>query len=761
MTEILLGLRLLRGAGRAGLLRSALMSLGTALGVAFLAALLGVPGLLDAEAVRKGNRTAVVAEDPEHAEGLPTIAGELGSWRGEPLTRMYVDAEGNTGPAPPGLERLPQPGELFLSPRLAKMYEADPRLRATFDGSPAGIVQDAGLAAPDELIAYSGVARQSSDAGADPFTGFGVHGLAGAGVDPATVRLVSSAVALLVLVPVVVFLWVCTRLSAATRARRLAALRLIGMGEPQLRLVSAVESVAYSLPGALLGLGLFLGAEYALAGVIPGFHWFPEDYHPSLLTWLLCLVGVPFLAVLANFVGTHRAMRDPVGVRREAPARSPRMRAVVPFLLGLAILGGLLLLTALGGTPGGKTADDLLVLGILLTGGGLVIALPAITARSAALLARFSRGTASLLAARRLQHEPGNAMRVVAGLVIAVFATGVAQSVIKLAQADASPPGEHREYRLAAPAEPERLAQLPGVLGSGLLLYSPPTRSLPEGMEVPESVIPEHLGVDVFVGTCADLAVFSRTPLRGCRDDTVYRLVWESAAFTPPPRAGYRLDIPLKKETLTIDAPERTLHLTAQEATLMDSATVLLPPSALDGRAVADDAELFLASDTDTAAVQRLLDELSLVLPEADVELVGADLEAQRRAEFIGTLLYAGLAAGGLVGLCAFLIASIDRAVERRADVTALVVVGAPVRTLRLAQLLQLLLPLAIGLTLAVTTGQLAGYAYLAGGGDQALAEWHGALLTLTAGAAAVLLTSLASLPVLGKRIDASLLRRE
>ncbi|MDX6741668.1 FtsX-like permease family protein [Actinocorallia sp. A-T 12471] len=757
--------------GRAGWLRLTLMSLGTALGVACLAGMLSVPGLLSAEQVREERRVPVTVEGAGVAGGLPTIAGELGSWRGGALTRMTIVAAGQDGPAPPGLGRLPRPGELFLSPRLADAYAVDPVLRATFSGTPAGIVRDAGLASPDELIAYEGVARHKDDADAEPFTGFGLPGVAGAGIDPAEVRLVSSAVALLVLVPTAVFLWVCARLSAATRARKLAALRLLGMSARQVRRVSAVESVAYAVPGALVGVGLFVAADQALArSGLPGVRWFAEDFHPSPLTVAVCVVVVPLLAVAVNFAGTHRALRDPLGVRRQESARTPKRWTVAPLVLGVGVLAGFALVGGLGRTLTGQAADLLLVTGILLTGVGLVAAIPLIAVYGVDLLHRLGGGLPSLLATRRLRHEPGNALRVVAGLVVAVYATGIAQHVIALVQATASPVGDHREYRIPAAGVPgsvrESLRSMNGVTGSALQLWVPPTTDAEPDPEVPETWDVAHLGTIVLVGTCADLAAFSASPPDGCVDGTAHRLDWTTpdvdwgwAQATPAP--GERLTVPLGSGSLTVEAPGSTLRLTAAEASMMNGATILLPPSALDGRALPDDAEIYLTSVPESSVVQRVMSELSVLLPGTEVELVGADLEAQSRAELIGVLLYAGLGAGGLVGLCAFLIASADRAVERRRDAAALILVGTPARTLRASQLLQLLLPLTFGLLLATTAGQLAGYAYLAGGGDQHLMRWQGTLTTLSVGGIAVLITALASLPAFGRRADISLLRRE
>jgi hypothetical protein len=65
------------------------------------------------------------------------------------------------------------------------------------------------------------------------------------------------------------------------------------------------------------------------------------------------------------------------------------------------------------------------------------------------------------------------------------------------------------------------------------------------------------------------------------------------------------------------------------------------------------------------------------------------------------------------LGIAAFLISAAGRAVERRREVTALVVVGTPKRTLRLVQWTQTLVPLALALAVAAGVGHLAGNALL------------------------------------------------
>ncbi len=95
------------------------------------------------------------------------------------------------------------------------------------------------------------------------------------------------------------------------------------------------------------------------------------------------------------------------------------------------------------------------------------------------------------------------------------------------------------------------------------------------------------------------------------------------------------------------------------------------------------------------------------------------------------------------VGLAAFVIAAIDRSFERRREVATLHVLGAPTSLTWSSQLLQVLIPVALGVPAAIGLGLLSGVAYLALGNARDVAPIAtvgsaAAVATLTAVAAAV-----------------------
>jgi hypothetical protein len=74
---------------------------------------------------------------------------------------------------------------------------------------------------------------------------------------------------------------------------------------------------------------------------------------------------------------------------------------------------------------------------------------------------------------------------------------------------------------------------------------------------------------------------------------------------------------------------------------------------------------------------------------------------------------------------------------------------------------LQVVLPLAAGLALAVLGGKVAESSYLVTGGGEMRWDWSGLPGLLAAAAGAVLLAALGALPLVGRRIDPELIRRD
>lgn len=113
------------------------------------------------------------------------------------------------------------------------------------------------------------------------------------------------------------------------------------------------------------------------------------------------------------------------------------------------------------------------------------------------------------------------------------------------------------------------------------------------------------------------------------------------------------------------------------------------------------------------------------------------------------------------VGLLAFAIGAVDRAMSRRAEMVSLQLVGVSPQMLRRTQWIEAGLPLAAGVVLAVGTGFLAGACYLAFGTELVNAPWRPTLAL--AGVSTVAAVGVAGLTVLAvsPHIRADLIRTE
>ena len=76
-----------------------------------------------------------------------------------------------------------------------------------------------------------------------------------------------AVVAAALLFPVLVFIAGATRLSAARREQRYAAMRLVGATPDQVAVVAAVESAVAAIVGVVAGFGLFVALRPVLADI--------------------------------------------------------------------------------------------------------------------------------------------------------------------------------------------------------------------------------------------------------------------------------------------------------------------------------------------------------------------------------------------------------------------------------------------------------------------------------------------------------------
>lgn len=760
MREFLLGLRLLLGAGRGNRVRFLLMAAGGSLGVCCLALVLTIPAILDAH---DGRAAAREPKTPSHAAAQnATLILERSDPHGsKAFTRVFVARGQDTPAAPPGLRELPGPGEVFVSPRVHELLREEPALKGLLPGHEKGLIGRAGLTNPDELYAYVGTTRAQLQSKARALKGFGYSYAPMPAVDPSTLTILRFALATIVLLPLGVFLSVCARLSAASRTRRLAALRLLGLSVKGTQRVNAAETVVASLFGALLGLGEYWVLNQVMSRTgLPELRWYPQDGALSLSTVAVCLIGCPALAWFVGRASARGAAVNPLAARRTALPKPPSKWGGLLLVTGLGIVTGYCA-TGLTDHPASSDGPAALLVpgGVLLTGVGLVLTLPLLSYVLARKVAGSTQSLTLNLAMRRNEVEPGSTMRVVTGLVLLVYAASLAQGILIEENQVTRPSSPAQDYSIALSGLTTRqqhdLADVPGVRAHALTMDS--WVDLNGGSQVEPQAT-------ALVATCAQLKQFVRHS-EGCVDGKVLRLVDPNSGADPGVRAGatfaYRLLEDGHRETLSLTLPSDRIAYRAYDPSAVGGASVLVPPSALPAGARPQSARYVLTGSSEPSAVRRVLDGIGAVAPTAEVDPIGVNIDGLQQIAVIETLLSLGMVMGLVIGIAAFLVSVTDRAVERRAHVTAMALIGARARTLRAVQCAQVVLPLAIGLGLALVAGKLAESSYLVTGGGEVFWDSSGVPLLALAAVGVVATAAVGTLPLVGRRINPELIRRD
>ncbi|MGW0609652.1 hypothetical protein [Streptomyces sp. NPDC002788] len=251
----------------------------------------------------------------------------------------------------------------------------------------------------------------------------------------------------------------------------------------------------------------------------------------------------------------------------------------------------------------------------------------------------------------------------------------------------------------------------------------------------------------------------------GCVDGKVMRLSDPNAGTGQGARPGDTLSFRIPEggrgKTLDITLPHDVIAYSSYDPSAVHGADVLIPPSALPDTAGPEGARYVLTSGSDHAEVRKVLDGIAAVAPTTAVEPVGVNVEGLQQIAVLETLLAVGMIMGLVIGTAAFVVSATDRAVERRAQVTAITLIGARARTMRAVQCVQVVLPLSVGLALALVTGKLAESCYLITGGSEVYWDFAGVPVLALAAVGVAGVSAVGTLPLVGRRIDPELIRRD
>ncbi|MFI9324178.1 FtsX-like permease family protein [Kitasatospora aureofaciens] len=456
-------LRLAFSGGREAVARLLMISAAVAIGVGLLLSTFSSMNAIDRANERQvwmntgvQGATAATSADPLW------WGARVDYYRGRTVFRADLAPTGPNSPVVPGLSRLPAPGEYYASPALEKLMRDTPavELGDRFPGRLAGTLGDDGLPSPDSLAVVVGRTVEEVKALPRATTVTGVatalpadceSACYGAGVHGDRMVLVLTVVAAALIFPVLIFIGTATRLSAATREQRYAAMRLVGATPGQVSVMSAVESTVAAVIGTAVGFGLYFALKPVVAEVpFTGDRFFASDLSLTLPQVAVTVLGVPAAAALAARFALRRVTISPLGVSRRVTPKPPSPWRLIPLVAGLAELGYFV-----GGKPATTNGQSTAYLtGFVLVMLGLMTAGPWLTMATAQAVARRTGRPASLIAMRRLSDDPRAGFRSVSGLVLALFVTTGTLAIMGTINANQSTLNGAPEVRKAIVAVP-------------------------------------------------------------------------------------------------------------------------------------------------------------------------------------------------------------------------------------------------------------------------------------------------------------------
>lgn len=784
--DLALGIRFAVSGGREGWARTTLTALGVGLGVALLLAAASVPRLLDARESRNEARDTPKAASQAVDRGMTDTTflwAEAGTeYRGDPVGGRVLRAEGENAPPPPGVAKIPAPGEMVVSPALRDLLaSSDGALLAQrLDGRIVGTIGDAGLVDPGELRFYAGSSTLRVDGPGIRSSHYG-HQDAAPPFDPLLVVLI-ILICVVLLVPVSIFIATAVRFGGERRDRRLAALRLVGADARTVRRIAAGEALFGALAGLAVGAVLFLMMRQITGRVrLWGYSAFPSDVVPVPLLALLIVLAVPLAAVVVTQIALSSVVIEPLGVVRDT---GPRRRRLWWRLL-LPVIGAGILATTGRVESMGAAAEPLPIgAGAVCVLIGLVGLLPWLVE---AVVSRLRGGPLPWqLATRRLQLSSGAAARAVSGITVAVAGAIVLQMVFGAMQKDfvrgTGQDTDRADFSLMSDYGDH-------ALGERMIHDLRVTKGVSNVIGTVESYVaatgaPTEQGwppiTTLTVGSCATLRQIAE--VTACRDGDTFVARLDNRAAKEFGTSGVAAQNLRTKEAAV---PGRPIDLTGTYGerkgrpllwTLPESAReVVAFPDPMgdvhDGILVTPGAlgSLELPGATARASVKidpSVPDAAEYVRGTAfaiDPTLRVNALMNQERDKHYDSV-QAGLRVGGTLTMLliavSLLVSQIEQLRERKRLLSVLVAFGTRRRTLIWSVLWQTAVPVVLGTALAVVGGLVLGRFMLRIIGKSA-GDWWVFVPYAAVGASVILLVTLASLPSLWRMMRPDGLRTE
>lgn len=705
-TDLLLGARLAVGGGRASAVRLLLISVAVGMCVTLLLIAASIGPAQRARAERAAGMTpATLAIEPE---ATPVLEVHTTALRSGDLTVVGVDlaALDPSAPPPPGVARLPGPGELVLSPALARLL-ATPQgegLRPRLAGPVVGTIGDAGLVDPQDLHFYRGIEPSTRPLStANQASGWGVVAYS----DPLgslTVTLLVAGTTIL-LVPLLLLVAMSTRLGGVARDRRLAAIRLVGASRAQMRQLAAGEALVAAVLGLVLGAGGFLVARSAARWLsLDGRTFFPSDVVPDPWLALVVLVSVPVLSVGAALGALHAVVVGPLGVSRSDRTSPRRLRWRLLVVAAAAV--------AIALSSRLTTSSRTLVASITLAMICVPVVVPYLVERVSKWLP--TGPPAWQLAVRRLGLDAGTPGRisasiavVLAGAVALLPLLGYASGQVDEATVSRSGAG----YLRLEDVGPDAFDGVPRLITGAV------PQAAPVGAWVVATMSDEGgTGGPVQIAGCS--TVLAMTAAGQCRDGDVF--------FVGPPLDSGAVPAGGTQVRLSVDVtgtvawrvPSTVVSVALRPEGFVIGGLVLTP-GALTGQSAAlldapgqmqVQVNAFGAATLSPADLDRIRNALASAGLRITYDYLGPTTSVSRFGQVMATVRVGLVVGGGLLVLLAALglvVTVVEQITERRRALTLAVAMGIPRAVLGRSLLIGAVIPAVIAFAVADVVGLL------------------------------------------------------
>ncbi|MFE5567816.1 FtsX-like permease family protein [Amycolatopsis japonica] len=742
--DLMLGFRLAVGGGRGSIVRLVLSTVGIGLAVAVL--LIGA----SAGTVKENRDQRTYAASPRYGQ-IPGIAplnyhATTTDFRGQAISLVHLQATGPNSPIPPGVDRLPAPGEVFLSPKLDELVAADTSglLRPRLPGKPVGIIDAEAVLNPNDLVVYAGTGN--------PRNGVAIYAFgAPPGYETPFERGLLSLLLLglfVLLTPVFIFVGTVSRLGGAARDRRLAALRLAGSSLAQLRRITAAESLVGAAAGLVVGTALFLLFRGSAANFqVFRFGLYPDDLTPSWPLVVLIVLAVPALTVATAWASQRHLVVEPLGVVRETAQPKRRLWwRLLPVVIGILLIA-----------PDFGVASELgrwaLIGGAALLMVGIPALLPWLLER---VVSRIKGGPPSFqLAIRRMQSDSGTPSRVVAGLCVVLAGAIALQSLLAGQAAMDADRHDGTGGRITVYADGSvadraiaAVRTVPGVADFQVL------RSL-----FVEGKRQDGMLVLIAVADCATIE--ATTTATGCRDGDVFA----DPSFLHIGQSAKITDNDKREQPWTVPVTPRPFEVKPSSVTETLAPQVLATPAAVAGVDLA--AALVTAALRGTTGNPDFVELVRNSVAPYSGQVTVAAYKGERastearmfddaRDILLGGALFVLLLAG-----VSLLVLAQEQVRERRRALGALSATGVPVRVIVRSLLWQNGIPLLLGIVLATATGIAVAALGKRLFWDGLYVDWAAVALLAAAAVVMVLLVTASTVPSVRSAAKAENLRTE